>query len=302
MKSAAKKDLNFLGLPESLADLATARVAILCLPLEASTTYGKGTARGPQAILAASHQVELYDEELQTTPCEIGISTQQPFAQFEDSIEFSLQQIASECARLLKMDKFVVGLGGEHSITVGLVQAFQAQFPDLWVLQLDAHSDMRDSYMNSKYNHACVMARVGEICPFIGVGIRSSLRDEQEALKGPSRIIYAFEMQQNQAWPDLVLAHLGDPVYLTIDLDFFDPGIMPSVGTPEPGGFYWHETLAFLKRVVQTHTVVGFDVVELRPLPNLSAPDFTAAKLVYKLIGYQFANIVKSGNKKNLDC
>lgn len=279
---------NFLDLPAPLSDLETAQVGVLCLPYEATTSYGQGTQDGPAAIVAASTQVELYDEELDHEPCDIGIATVDPIAAFDRDHTRALQQIQESCQHLLNQGKFVVSLGGEHSVTIPLVRAFKKFYPDLWVLQLDAHSDLRDCYHGSRESHACVMARIGEACPFIGVGIRSGIRGERQALSPPSQMYYAFEMQSDAGWQDEVCRKLGSPVYITIDLDFFDPGMVPSVGTPEPGGFHWYETLAFLRKVVRSHRVVGFDVVELCPQPGFPASDFFAARLVYKLIGYVF--------------
>jgi agmatinase len=285
---------DFLDLPECLTDLENAQVVILCLPYEASTTYGKGTKYGPKAILEASKQIETYDEELDVEPCRIGIATQMPIDSFDPRPENSIAQITNACESFLKRHKFVASLGGEHTITVGLVQAFKKYYPDMWVLQLDAHSDLRDSYLDSPLNHACVMARVAEMCPYVGIGVRSSIQGEREWLKAPSKIIYAYEMNQSSVWSDLALEQLGDLVYLTIDLDFFDPSVVPSVGTPEPGGFQWYETLRFLKKVSETKKIIGFDLVELSPKPDLVVSDFFAAKLVYKLLGYIFKDRLKN--------
>jgi agmatinase len=292
---------GFLDLPERLTNFEFAKVVILCLPYEASTTYGKGTEKGPEAIVKASHHVETYDEELKSEPCEVGINTQMPIKTFDRVPEKAVNQITQACEILLSKNKFVVGLGGEHTVTVGLVQAFKKYFPDMWVLQLDAHSDLRDSYRDSQYNHACVMARIGELCPFVGVGIRSSIQDELDYLRPPSNLVYAYQMNENKAWPELVLSQLGNPVYITIDLDFFDPAVLPSVGTPEPGGFFWYETIRFLRKVIQSRRVIGLDVVELCPKSDVMAPDFFAAKLIYKLIGYVFEDKLSSSANKNLD-
>ncbi len=187
----------------------------------------------------------------------------------------------------------MVGLGGEHTVTVGLVRAHKTFYPEMWVLQLDAHSDLRQQYHDSPLNHACVMARVQEMCPFVGVGIRSGVAGERGALKAPATLFYAHEMYRNPSWAEAVLQKLGDPVYVTIDLDFFDPAEAPAVGTPEPGGFHWIQTLEFLRQVAQSRRIIGFDVVELMPRPGLPASDFFAAKLIYKLIGYIFADQLK---------
>jgi len=290
--------LNFLDLPDELTDFDAAEVAVLCLPYEATTSYGKGTKDGPTAIVEASTQVELYDEELNREICDIGIATVDPIASFDRDHTKALMQIQESCEHLLEQEKFVVSLGGEHSVTIPVVRAFKKYYPDLWVLQLDAHSDLRDSYHGSKENHACVMARVGEICPFIGVGIRSGIQDERQTLTPPSQIYYAFEMQSDTKWQNEVCEKLRAPVYITIDLDFFDPGIVPSVGTPEPGGFHWYETLKFLRKIIRQHRVVGFDIVELCPKPDFPASDFFAAKLAYKLIGYIFSDKLHGPNQE----
>lgn len=279
--------LNFMGLSEDLAAYDKARAAVLCVPYEATTTYGHGTGQGPAAILEASQQVELYDEELDAETCEIGIATVAPFEDPPKDGRFRAH-LTEVCDGLLSDGKFVVSLGGEHTISAPLVEAFKKHYPNLWVLQLDAHSDLRDRYQGSPWNHACVMARIAELCPYVGVGIRSGVRGERGQLKPPSRLFYAHEMRRTADWPDRALEALGDPVYVTIDLDFFDPADAPSVGTPEPGGFHWYETLAFLRRVIASRNVVGFDVVELSPKPGFPASDFLAAKLVYKLLGYKF--------------
>jgi agmatinase len=281
---------NFLGLSKPAADFETAAVAVLGLPYESSTTYGKGTYAGPEAIIAASNQVELYDEELQRQTCETGIATIRPAEAFAMRPQEAVNQISDACKQLLAQQKFVVGLGGEHTITVGMVQAIKAYYPDIRVLQLDAHSDLRDSYNGSPYNHACVMARVQEMCPYVGVGIRSGIANERNLLRESCRLFYAHEMRADDKWPEKVSESLGQPVYITIDLDFFDPSVVPSVGTPEPGGFHWYETLALLRRIARSHKIVGFDVVELLPKAGFPASDFFAAKLIYRLLGYVSMN------------
>jgi agmatinase len=295
----AKIPNNFLGLEPRLSDYATARVAILPLPYEATTSYGKGTKRGPAAIIKASQQVEFFDEELNLEPCQAGIATVKPPRFYYKNINGSrgkaspkqaVKKIAEVCRALCNDGKFVIGLGGEHTVTVGMVQAMHAQYPDLWVVQLDAHSDLREAFEGSRYSHACAMARVQEFCPVVGLGIRSGIFGERERLQPPSRVFYAHEMRREGAarWREEVFNILGPRVYLTIDLDFFNPAEMPAVGTPEPGGFGWYEGLDFLRELFSRREVVAGDVVELLPLRGLAAPDFLAARLVYKLIGYKF--------------
>ncbi len=284
------KSHNFLDLPADLNNPETAKTVVLGVPYEATTTYGKGTANGPQAIVAASSQIEFYDEELDAETCRIGIATDLSLRRFSSDPAKAVQQISGACERWLAKKKLVVGLGGEHTVTVGLVAAFKKFYPNLSVLQLDAHSDLRNEYHGSPFNHACVMARVQEMCPFVGLGIRSGVAGERAALQPPSTVMYAHEMYHQKNWAKTVLRKLGDPVYITIDLDFFDPAAVPSVGTPEPGGFQWVETLEFLKQVVESRQIIGFDVVELAPRPNFPASDFFAAKLIYKLLGYIFSS------------
>lgn len=283
---------DFLDLPSELADLEQARAVVLAIPFEKTTTYGRGTKYGPEAIIAASTQVELYDEVLNTEPCQIGIATVRPWLKLDCVPERAVEEISAACEELLRQNKFVAALGGEHTVSVGVVRAFQKFYPHLSVLQLDAHSDLRDSYLGSRLNHACVMARIQELCPYVGVGIRSSIAGEQELLRPPSRIFYAWEMVRESSWQEQVMHTLGQQVYITIDLDFFDPAVVPSVGSPEPGGFHWYETLNFLRKVIQSRQVVGFDVVELRPRPEFPASDFLAARLVYKLLGYVFEGVL----------
>jgi agmatinase len=281
---------NFLGLEPKLSDYANARVAILPLPYEATTSYGAGTKRGPAAIIKASQQVEFFDEELNVEPCEVGVATVKAPVFGKLSGAGAVKKIAASCRKLLNDGKFVIGLGGEHTVTVGMVQAMQEHYPDLWVVQLDAHSDLRDEYAGSPYSHACAMARVVEFCPLVGLGIRSGISGERERLAPPSRIYYAHEMREMSAarWMEEVFSFVGPRVYLTIDLDFFNPAEMPAVGTPEPGGFGWYETLDFLRELFSRREVVGCDIVELMPLRGSPAADFFAARLAYKLMAYKF--------------
>jgi agmatinase len=282
---------DFLGLAASglRPTFESARAVVWPIPYERTTSYVKGTARGPEALLTASHQVELYDEELDWVIAELGIGTLDPFDDRGLSEEDALARLTQECMDLLRAGKFVVGIGGEHTVTVGLVRAHAQHVPELWVIQIDAHSDFRSTYEGSRFNHACVMARVQEVAPFVGVGIRSTDGSEKEGLRPPSRFFYAHEMRRDSSWMERVVASIaGERVYVTIDLDALDPAEMPSVGTPEPGGLGWVELLTFLRRLAVEKEVVGFDVVELCPQPGQHRGDFLAAKLVYKFLGYVF--------------
>lgn len=289
MTRALPQNENFLGLDESLSSFEKSKVAILPVPYEGTTTYIKGTAKGPAAILAASQQIEFFDDELGAEPCKSGVATLPPLSFAGQSHEQALSKISEMAKKFLESDKFFVGLGGEHSITIPIVQEAVKIYSRLSVLQLDAHSDLRDSYEGSRLNHACVMARVNECCDFVSIGLRSGVMKEQENIRAGAHLIYAKDMAGKNDWQQSVFDALSDTVYLTFDLDFFDPSIMPAVGTPEPGGFHWYETLAFLKEVFEQKKVVACDVVELCPIERLVHPDFLAAKLVYKLIGYKIS-------------
>ena len=279
---------NFLGLTGKFADFRTARFVVLPIPYEKTTTYGKGTENGPAAVLEASEQVELYDEELGGEFFHSGIATmpRRDFCHIQ-SVADCMEIIYKDARNLLEKGKRLVAIGGEHSITPPLVRALLEHFPDLTVLQLDAHADLRESYENSRFNHACAMARVRELAPHVGVGIRSLSREEAERIaREKLPIFFAHQMRENPRWQEEVFSRLGTRVYLTIDADFFDPAVIPGTGTPEPGGFGWRETLSFLKKLFQSKKVVGVDLVEVAPIPGQHVTEFTAARLIYKIMAY----------------
>jgi agmatinase len=261
-------------------------VAIVPVPYDGTSTWLKGADKGPQAIIEASANMELYDIETDSEVYRKGIFTDRPVEQKlspEDMVEAVRQKVREH----IRKDRFTVVIGGEHSVSIGSVMAHVEGYGDITVLQLDAHCDLRDKYEGSKYNHACVMARVRELCPILQVGIRSMDSCEKEFLD-KSRVFFADDIHSNTGWVDQVVAKLPAQVYVTIDLDVFDPSIMPSTGTPEPGGLLWYEVLALLRAVCDMKNVVGFDVVELCPDSRNRAPDFMAAKLIYKLLSYKF--------------
>ncbi|MFQ5630825.1 MAG: agmatinase [bacterium] len=280
---------NFLGLDENHSNFEKAQAVILPIPYEGTTTYVKGTAKGPAAILSASQQIEFFDDELDAEPCKSGIATLPALSFARQSHEQALAKIGEAVKVFLEAGKFFVGLGGEHSITIPIVQEAVKMFSGLSVLQLDAHSDLRNSYAGSRLNHACVMARVNECCDFVSVGLRSGIKNEKDYIRDGAHLVYAKDMVGKKDWQQFVLDALSDTVYLTFDIDFFDPSIMPAVGTPEPGGFQWYESLAFLKEVFAQKKVVACDMVELCPIERLVHPSVLAAKLVYKLIGYKIS-------------
>jgi agmatinase len=272
----------FGGLSEH-AGYPEARFAILPLPYDDTASFQKGAAAGPDAILEVSSHLELFDIETGTEPHRAGIVTMAPVTPTDRPATY-VNRVRDTADALLADGKTVVGLGGDHSVSIGLIQAHAAHHPGLSVLQLDAHADSRESYLGSPYNHACVMARVAEVCPYLQVGIRSMDATELARMQ-PGRTFFAHDHDATA-----IAAALRDqvtgPVYVTIDLDVLDPAEMPATGTPEPGGLRYRQVLEVLDTVCRHHQVVGFDVVELMPIDGLRAPDFLAARLVYQMLAY----------------
>jgi agmatinase len=265
------------------------RIAILPIPYEATTSFGTGTKNGPREIVQASRYLELYDEETKSEVYARGIFTLPELRTNVSSPSHMVEDIYRAAKSVLEDGKFLVTLGGEHSITPPLVKAHLEKHRGLCVLQIDAHGDLRESYEGSEYSHACAMKRVLELARGVQVGIRSISSEEIEMLPSlPTRLFYAHELRSNPRWIKEVVDALSNPVYITIDLDGLDPSIMPAVGTPEPGGLGWYDTCDLLRELTGQRRVVGFDVNELAPIPGLAAPNFLAAKLVYKLLGYVF--------------
>jgi len=259
-------------------------------------SYGGGTGRGPGAILHASRYVELYDQELDWDPSVVGVHT---FPALELTREgqgpamAELEEAYGAIADALE-DRFLVMLGGEHAVSAPAIRAQAARSGErLTVLQLDAHADLRAEFEGSPHSHACAMARVLDVADVVGVGIRGISSEEVEVARSHDGVtlVYADEMWEDDRWMDRALEALGPKVYLTFDVDYFDPSLVPSTGTPEPGGGDWYRTLKFLRRVFETREVVAADVVELAPQPGLHAPDFLVAKLVYKFLGYRFEHL-----------
>ena len=278
----------FLGLSPSESAIERARVAVIPAPFDQTTSYLPGTRFGPSAILAASRQVEFYDEELDREPCAIGIATLEEIEILPADIESGLRRLEETVETLDARGIVPLTLGGEHSLTLAPVAALRRRYPDLSVLQLDAHLDLRDSYQGTKLSHASVMRRVRELAvKTVPVGIRSVSREEADyvhAEKAP--VFLGREIRRDGLPVDAIVAELSNPVYVTVDLDAFDPAYVPGVGTPEPGGLTWDEGLRLLRAVFERRQVVGIDVVELCPIPGQIVSDFFAAKLVNKLIGY----------------
>jgi agmatinase len=280
---------NFGGLEKKYTDYTNAKIVILPVPYDGTSTYGKGADKGPDAIIDASTNVELYDIETKTEVYKQGIFTAQALkVTNKTKPEIVVDKVKQEIEKYIQDNKFIVMLGGEHSISTGMARALHEKYKNLSVLHLDAHGDTRESYLGSQYNHACVMARIREFAPIVQAGIRSIDAEEMQT-KQNQKIFFAHEMYGNTVWMQHAVDALTNDVFITLDLDVFDPAYMPSTGTPEPGGLDWYTVLQFLKKVVEQKNVVGFDVVELAPQKNNSAPDFLAAKLIYRLLSMKFA-------------
>ena len=283
---------NFGGLPDEHSQYATSRAVIFPVPLERTTSYEHGTRNGPAAILVASRNMELYDEELELEPYkEIGIHTLPAIDTADGTLDEVISELFTAQLALLEDDKFTVALGGEHSLTPPLVCATAKKFKNLSVLQIDAHADLRDEYQGNPASHACAMRRVVEVCPAVQVGIRSLSVEEAQAIPHLRTSVYwakDIARAPMKSWIAKVLADLSPNVYLTIDLDGFDPAFVPATGTPEPGGLDWMQVTALIRAVADHKKIVGMDVVELLPQPGDHASDFLAAKLVYKCLGYIF--------------
>ncbi len=278
---------NFGGLPADFAGEEQSEIIILPVPFDGTSTWIKGADRGPGAIIEASANMELYDIESGSEVYLKGIHTSDPVNEKENP-EKMVAEVFSRVTNYLDKGKFPVIIGGEHSVSIGSIQAFAKKFDDLTVLQIDAHSDLRNEYEGSKNNHACVMSRAREVASIVQVGIRALDSGELSSID-PDRIFYAHRIYGNDDWMEKAIGLLSDNVYITIDLDALDPAIMPSTGTPEPGGMGWYQTLTFVEKVIARKKVAGFDVVELCPSDGNKAPDFLAAKLIYRILSMQFS-------------
>jgi agmatinase len=256
------------------------------VPYDLTSTWKKGADKGPRAVLEASHHMEWYDLATAGEPCRHGIATLPPVT-VEDGPERLADLLAPQIGSLVGRGILPIVLGGDHSVSIGPIRGSARVVPELSVLQIDAHTDTREEYAGSAYNHACVMARAREICDIVQVGIRAVDAAEVPHLD-PRRVVYGHQINgpaAEPAWIERALAGLGEQVYVTIDLDGFDPAVVPATGTPEPGGLDWHQVTALLARVAEARRVVGFDVVELLPTPGQWASEFLAAKLVYFFLG-----------------
>lgn len=277
---------TFAGIPEEFAQESSAEVVLIPVPYDGTSTYGKGADNGPEAIFDAAENMELYDIETDSEVYKKGVFIA-PTVTEESSPEAMCEEVEKQFTKYINDGKFVTMLGGEHSVSIGAIQAMRKMHGDISVLQLDAHSDLRPEYHGSACNHACALHKASKETNLIQVGIRSMDTVELPFLQS-DKLFTSYDIRANEHWQTDVVCRLGEKVYITIDLDVFDPSIMPSTGTPEPGGLLWNETLDLLKMVFKQCDVIGFDIVELAPMEGLSAPDFLAAKLYYKLLSYKF--------------
>lgn len=280
---------RYAGLPDPYGEATHAQIVIVPVPFDQTSTYQQGSDKGPEALIEASRNMELYDVETKEEVYLKGIFTDLPI--IAGTSEKMLEDTYRRVLEWIKKGKFVCTLGGEHAISYAPIRAHAEHYGALTVLQLDAHADLQPAYEGNPWSHASVMARVHEIpqvTKVVSVGIRS-MSSEENAHVDAANTFFAHQLDQHGVWMDDVIEKLENPVYITFDLDAFDSGIMPSTGTPEPGGLNWNQTMQFLKRVMQERQVVGFDVVELCPQAGNHAPDYLAAKLVYKMLNYRFA-------------
>ena len=284
--------MNFGGIEESeFSSFETARAVILPIAYEGTVSYGAGTGKGAQAIIEASRNMELYDEELDRETYKIGIGTLAEITPENDPAAM-MQKIYERTREVLHSDKFLVSLGGEHSISAPIIRAHAEKFHNISILQIDAHADLRDEYDGTPHSHASIMARcVKDLkIPAVQAGIRSLSADEARSLDDlpHTRVYFAKDIAGRTDWIDEAVSHLTDNVYLTIDIDGFDPSLIPTTGTPEPGGLGWYEVLTLIRKLAASRRVVGMDLVELAFDERNTAPAFICAKLVYKCLGYIF--------------
>jgi agmatinase len=277
--------MNFGG-AEVVYDYAGSGIIIVPVPYDETSTWMKGSDKGPDAIMEASVNLEFYDVETDTEAHKKGIHTIDPILE-KSSPEALVEAVCRKTLNLLADKKFPVIVGGNHTVSIGSIKAVSEEFENLTILQLDAHSDLRQEYEGSRFNHACVMARAREFAPLVQVGIRS-MAAEEVAFADQTRIFYSHDLYYNKQLYRSAIEKLSENVYITIDLDVFDPSLMPSTGTPEPGGPDYFEIMHFLRDVARARNIVGFDVVELCPSPVNKVPDFVAAKVIYQLLSYIF--------------
>ena len=277
---------TFGGISENLADYKFAEILLQSIPYDGTSTWIKGADKGFDAFIEASENMELYDIETDSEVYKKGIHILDEISE-KSSPEKAFKEVYQKTQELLKSNKYLTFFGGEHSISIGIIKAFYEKYNNLTVVQLDAHADLRASYLESPYNHACALYDASKNTNLIQIGIRSMDISEKENMNF-SNVFYAEKMYQNSSWMEKSISKMTNDVYITLDLDVFDPSIMPSTGTPEPGGMLWYEMIIFLNKLFTKKNVVGFDIVELAPIENIVAPNYLVAKLYYKMLSYKF--------------
>ncbi len=287
LKSIMKKTTTFAGIKPKYANKENASVFLQSIPYDGTSSWGKGADRGFEAFLDAAENMELFDIETQSEVYKKGVHILSEIT--EDTSPETMFTVVYESTKSLleNEEKFLTFFGGEHSISIGIIKAFYEYFENLTVLQIDAHADLRPSYEGTSYNHACAVYDASKNCNLIQVGIRSMDNSEKEHLD-KSKCYFAQDIHGRKNWMEESIQKMTDKVYITFDLDAFDPSIMPATGTPEPGGLDWYTTIEYLKKVFESKNVVGFDIVELAPIDGLKSPQFLAAKLYYKMLSYKF--------------
>lgn len=289
---------TYAGIDEKYARSESSKIVLIPVPYDGTSTWGKGADKGPEAFLHASENMELYDIETETEVYKQGIHLTEAITE-KSSPDAMVEAVHTAVKANIMRNKFVTMFGGEHSVSIGAIRAFNECFDDLTVLQIDAHADLRKEYDGSKYNHACALYEANDTTNLIQVGIRSMYVAEKLVMN-EDNVFFAHDMNADDYWMDNAIELMTDNVYITLDLDSLDPSIMPSTGTPEPGGLLWYETLEFLKKVFEEKNVVGFDIVELCPNEIDKSSDFLAAKLYYKMLSYQFAKKDVADENENL--
>ncbi|AUS05528.1 agmatinase [Pseudotamlana carrageenivorans] len=277
---------TYAGIPEEFGKLENAKIVLIPVPYDGTSTWQKGADKGPKAFLDASENMELYDIETGTEVYQQGVFLADPVTENE-SPEAMVDAVHKATKKYIKKNKFVTIFGGEHSISIGTIRAFNDMYPSLTVLHIDAHADLRKEYEGTTCNHACAVYEASQTTNLIQVGIRS-MDIMEKTVMDEEKTYFAHEMAIDDTWMDSAIDQMTDNVFITFDLDAFDPSIMPSTGTPEPGGLLWYEALDFLKQVFAEKNVVGFDIVELCPNKKEKSSDFLAAKLYYKMLSYKF--------------
>jgi agmatinase len=283
---------TYAGIAEQYSKIETAKIVLIPVPFDGTSTWQKGADKGPNAFLDASDNLELYDIETDTEVYKNGIYLANPVEE-NSNPEKLVSTVHDVTKSFIRKNKFVTLIGGEHSISIGSIRAFNECFNNLTVVQMDAHADLRKQYKGSSCNHACAMYEASQNTNLIQIGIRS-MDGIEKTVMDRDKVFFAHEMATDDYWMENAIDLMTENVFLTIDLDAFDPSVMPSTGTPEPGGLFWYETLDFLSKIFKEKNVVGFDIVELCPNKHNKSPDFLAAKLYYKMLSYKFNDLYES--------